>query len=38
MIEVMALVAIMITSGAGVAFGVLGITAWLERHYGLRLG
>lgn len=38
MIEFVALMAITLASGTGVTFGVLGLTAWLERHWGLRLG
>ncbi len=39
MLEFLALIAITLTSGAGVTFGTLGILAWLERRYGFpRLG
>lgn len=35
MIEFVALLFITLASGAGVTFGVLGLTAWLERHWGI---
>jgi hypothetical protein len=34
MIDLVILLAITLASGCGVAFGSLGITAWLDRRYG----
>jgi hypothetical protein len=36
MIELLILMAISLASGCGVAFGILGLLAWLERRYGIR--
>ena len=36
MLELAILLVITLASGCGVAFGTVGIVAWLERRYGLR--